>query len=46
VDAADRDRGGRGAGATPFGQMIYATGGNRRAADYAGINTNACASSR
>ncbi len=24
---------------TPFGQMIYATGGNRRAADYAGINT-------
>jgi ribose transport system permease protein len=26
--------------ATPFGQTIYATGGNRRAADYAGINTN------
>ncbi len=26
-------------GFTPFGQMIYATGGNRRAADYAGINT-------
>lgn len=24
---------------TPFGQKIYATGGNRRAADYAGINT-------
>jgi ribose transport system permease protein len=24
---------------TPFGQMIYATGGNRRAADYAGIST-------
>jgi ribose transport system permease protein len=24
---------------TPFGQMVYATGGNRRAADYAGINT-------
>jgi ribose transport system permease protein len=24
----------------PFGQRIYATGGNRRAADYAGINTN------
>jgi ribose transport system permease protein len=23
-----------------FGQQIYATGGNRRAADYAGINTN------
>lgn len=23
-----------------FGQMVYATGGNRRAADYAGINTN------
>ncbi|MEO6012551.1 MAG: ABC transporter permease [Devosia sp.] len=23
----------------PFGQRIYATGGNRRAADYAGINT-------
>ncbi len=23
---------------TPFGQMIYATGGNRRAAEYAGIN--------
>jgi ribose transport system permease protein len=26
-------------GYTPFGQMLYATGGNRRAADYAGINT-------
>ncbi|MBB5751205.1 ABC transporter permease [Prosthecomicrobium pneumaticum] len=25
---------------TPFGQMVYATGGNRRAAEYAGINTN------
>jgi ribose transport system permease protein len=25
---------------TVFGQKIYATGGNRRAADYAGINTN------
>ena len=25
---------------TPFGQKVYATGGNRRAADYAGINTN------
>ena len=24
---------------TPFGQKIYATGGNRRAAEYAGINT-------
>jgi ribose transport system permease protein len=24
----------------PFGQKLYATGGNRRAADYAGINTN------
>jgi ribose transport system permease protein len=24
----------------PFGQRIYATGGNRRAADYAGINTD------
>jgi ribose transport system permease protein len=24
---------------TPFGQKIFATGGNRRAADYAGINT-------
>ncbi len=24
---------------TPFGQMIYATGGNRRAAEYAGIDT-------
>jgi ribose transport system permease protein len=24
----------------PFGQRVYATGGNRRAADYAGINTN------
>jgi ribose transport system permease protein len=23
-----------------FGQMVYATGGNRRAADYAGIDTN------
>ena len=27
-------------GYTPFGQKVYATGGNRRAADYAGINTN------
>jgi ribose transport system permease protein len=26
-------------GYTPFGQKLYATGGNRRAADYAGINT-------
>lgn len=26
-------------GYTSFGQKIYATGGNRRAADYAGINT-------
>ncbi|HHY50688.1 MAG TPA: ABC transporter permease [Alphaproteobacteria bacterium] len=26
--------------ATVFGQQVYATGGNRRAADYAGINTN------
>ena len=26
---------------TPFGQQVYATGGNRRAADYAGINTRA-----
>lgn len=25
---------------TPFGQMVYATGGNRRAAEYAGIDTN------
>lgn len=25
---------------TTFGQAVYATGGNRRAADYAGINTN------
>jgi ribose transport system permease protein len=25
---------------TAFGQMVFATGGNRRAADYAGINTN------
>jgi ribose transport system permease protein len=24
---------------TPFGQKVFATGGNRRAADYAGINT-------
>lgn len=24
----------------PYGQRLYATGGNRRAADYAGINTN------
>ncbi len=24
----------------PFGQMVYATGGNRRAADYSGISTN------
>ncbi len=24
---------------TPFGHKVYATGGNRRAADYAGINT-------
>ncbi len=27
-------------GRTVFGQMVYATGGNRRAADYAGISTN------
>jgi ribose transport system permease protein len=27
-------------GYTVFGQQVYATGGNRRAADYAGINTN------
>jgi ribose transport system permease protein len=27
-------------GYTPIGQMVLATGGNRRAADYAGINTN------
>lgn len=27
-------------GFTPIGQMVLATGGNRRAADYAGINTN------
>src|SRR5690606_24868103 len=27
-------------GYTPVGQMVLATGGNRRAADYAGINTN------
>ncbi|RYG87222.1 MAG: ABC transporter permease, partial [Alphaproteobacteria bacterium] len=27
-------------GATVFGQRVYATGGNRRAADYAGINTD------
>ncbi len=27
-------------GYMPFGQQVYATGGNRRAADYAGINTN------
>ena len=27
-------------GYTTFGQKVYATGGNRRAADYAGINTN------
>jgi ribose transport system permease protein len=26
-------------GLTVFGQQVYATGGNRRAADYAGINT-------
>jgi ribose transport system permease protein len=26
-------------GFMPFGQKLYATGGNRRAADYAGINT-------
>ena len=25
---------------TPFGQKVYATGGNIRAAAYAGINTN------
>ena len=25
---------------TPFGQKVYATGGNLRAAAYAGINTN------
>jgi len=28
-------------GATTFGQKVYATGGNRRAADYAGIGTGA-----
>ena len=27
-------------GFMPYGQRLYATGGNRRAADYAGINTN------
>ncbi len=27
-------------GYTVFGQQVYATGGNRRAADYAGINTS------
>jgi ribose transport system permease protein len=27
-------------GYTVFGQQVYATGGNRRAADYAGIDTN------
>jgi ribose transport system permease protein len=27
-------------GRMSFGQMVYATGGNRRAADYAGIDTN------
>jgi len=27
-------------GYTKYGQMVFATGGNRRAADYAGINTN------
>ena len=27
-------------GYTPFGQQVYATGGNLRAAAYAGINTN------
>jgi ribose transport system permease protein len=27
-------------GYTTFGQQVYATGGNRRAADYAGISTN------
>ncbi len=27
-------------GYTVWGQQVYATGGNRRAADYAGINTN------
>jgi ribose transport system permease protein len=27
-------------GYTTFGQKVYATGGNRRAADYAGIDTN------
>jgi len=27
-------------GYTSFGQMVFATGGNRRAADYAGINTD------
>lgn len=27
-------------GYTPIGQMVLATGGNRRAADYAGISTN------
>ena len=30
-------------GYTVFGQQVYATGGNRRAADYAGISTAACA---
>ncbi len=25
---------------TPFGQKVYATGGNRRATEYAGVNTN------
>jgi len=27
-------------GYTPFGQKVYATGGNRRATEYAGVNTN------
>lgn len=27
-------------GLTPVGQMVFATGGNKRAADYAGINTD------
>src|SRR5207244_3167306 len=27
-------------GYTVWGQKVYATGGNRRAADYAGVNTN------
>ena len=38
--AARRHRGGGRPRPHAFGQKIYATGGNRRAADYAGINTN------